>query len=299
MINHLQINNPIHKELLKLKLINNKNLKVINHTTRDKKILVLQDKKTKIIFLNEYIPNEDFFLITKNNKKKIANIKTRAGLIKTSLLDDNQRRVNQFDKLFQGKVILDFGCGWGDFLKLVKNAKKKFGLEPRKDCNNHIKKKLKSIKVLNKLGNIKKKFDIITLFHVLEHLPYQIKVLKSLKSKLRKNGKLIIEVPHAEDFLIKQKSLEEFKNFTFISRHLILHTVSSLKKILKASGFKKIKISFYQRYGFANALGWFLDKKPGGHNKYVNLSNSNLEKEYAKNLIKLKQTDTLIAIAEI
>ena len=43
------------------------------------------------------------------------------------------------------------------------------------------------------------------MFHVLEHIPYQIETLKVLKSKLKNKGKIIIEVPHAEDFLILQK----------------------------------------------------------------------------------------------
>ena len=70
------------------------------------------------------------------------------------------------------------------------------------------------------------------MFHVLEHIPYQIDTLKILKSKLKKGGKIIIEVPHAEDFLILQEELKEFKNFTFWSEHLILHTYKSLKSIL-------------------------------------------------------------------
>jgi hypothetical protein len=37
------------------------------------------------------------------------------------------------------------------------------------------------------------------------------KTLKELKKKLTKNGKIIIEVPSAEDFLLK---LKEFKKFT-------------------------------------------------------------------------------------
>ena len=44
------------------------------------------------------------------------------------------------------------------------------------------------------------------MFHVLEHIPYQIDTLKLVNSKLKKGGKIIVEVPHAEDFLILQMS---------------------------------------------------------------------------------------------
>ena len=135
------------------------------------------------------------------------------------------------------------------------------------------------------------------MFHVLEHIPYQIDTLKVLKSKLKNKGKIIIEVPHAEDFLILQEELKEFKNFTFWSEHLILHTYKSLKTVLSKAGFKNIKIEYYQRYNFSNHLGWFLRKKPGGHFFFKGLFNKQLNQSYRENLKNIKQTDTLIAIA--
>ena len=118
------------------------------------------------------------------------------------------------------------------------------------------------------------------------------------KSKLKNKGKIIIEVPHAEDFLILQDELKKFKDYTFFSEHLILHTFKSLKTILVKAGFKKINIKFYQRYNFANHLGWFLKRKPGGHDFYSQIASKELDKCYKENLIKIGQTDTLIAVAE-
>ena len=136
------------------------------------------------------------------------------------------------------------------------------------------------------------------MFHVLEHIPYQVEILKVLKSKLKSKGKVIIEVPHAEDFLIIQDELKEFKKFTFWSEHLILHTCKSLKTVLSKSGFKNINIQFYQRFNFSNHLGWFLKRKPDGQYFYKDIVNKKLEQSYNENLKQLGQTDTLIAIAE-
>ena len=136
------------------------------------------------------------------------------------------------------------------------------------------------------------------MFHVLEHMPYQVDILKVLKSKLKNKGKIILEVPHAEDFLILQDELNEFKNFIFWSEHLILHTMKSLKTVLLKSGFKKINIQYYQRYNFSNHLGWLIKKKPGGHKFFKKIISDNLNLAYCENLKKLGQTDTLIAIAE-
>ena len=79
---------------------------------------------------------------------------------------------------------------------------------------------------------------------------------------------------------------------------MIIHTYNSLKTILLKSGFKKIKISYYQRYNFANHLGWLIKKKPGGHIFFNKIVSDQLNQSYAENLKKIGQTDTLIAIAE-
>ena len=62
-------------------------------------------------------------------------------------------------------------------------------VEIRPECINYIQTNIKKINVFENINSFEKKFDVITLFHVLEHLPYQIKTLKVLKSKLRNKGK--------------------------------------------------------------------------------------------------------------
>ena len=300
--------NPIFDELIKLKLISKLNLITLSNRTRDKKIKVIKDLKTKIIFLEKYITANEYYSILKYNDddrkfldksiKKIVNIKTSSGNIKIPFIEDDYRRAVQFEKNLKNKDILDFGCGWGGFLKNVKNYKSLSGIELRNECINYIQKNIKKIDISDNLNSFDKKFDIITMFHVLEHIPYQIKTLKLLKSKLKNKGKIIIEVPHAEDFLILQEELKEFKNFIFWSEHLILHTYKSLKSILLKAGFKSVNIQYYQRYNFSNHLGWFLKRKPGGHDFYKEIISDSLNSSYCENLKKLGQTDTLIAIAK-
>ncbi len=300
--------NPIIDELKKLKLISKSNLIILKNRTRDKKIAVIKDLKTKIIFLEKYITTKDYYSslkykdddrkITKKFEKKIENVKTFSGNIKTSIIEDDLRRASQFKKILIKKDILDFGCGWGGFLRNINNYKSLTGVELRKECITHIRKNIKKVEISNNINNFQKKFDVITMFHVLEHIPFQIQTLKVLKSKLKKGGKIIIEVPHAEDFLILQEELKEFKDFTFWSEHLILHTYNSLRTILFKSGFKKINIQYFQRYNFSNHLGWFLKRKPGGHNFFKKIVSNELNNSYCENLKNLRQTDTLIAIAE-
>ena len=298
-----KITNPIFSELLKLKIINKKRIMKLSYSTRDKKIPVFQDTKSKVIFLGQYKTNHQYYKAIKYNdndrrlekkSKKIKLIKTLQGNVKAPIIEDDLRRVVQHNKILKNKKILDFGCGWGGFLKRTKKTKSLTGVELRKECIFYIKKNIKKIIVSDNLNNLNEKYDIITMFHVLEHIPYQIETLKELKKKLTKNGKIIIEVPSADDFLLK---LKEFKKFTFWSEHLILHTENSLRKILELSGFKKINIKYYQRYNFSNHLGWFIKRMPGGHDSYKNISDTKINKEYSDYLIRRKSTDTLIAIA--
>ena len=300
--------NPIINELLSLKLINELNLIILSNKTRDRKIKVIKDLKTKIIFLEKYLSTNKYYSSLKyrdddvkvfdKSKRKISNTKTFSGNIKTTIIEDDYRRAVQFNKNLKNKDILDFGCGWGGFLMNLKNYKSLSGVELRKECINYIKKNIKKIKVSDNINFFDKKFDIITMFHVLEHIPFQVETLKILKSKLKNKGKIIIEVPHAKDFLILQDELKEFKDFIFWSEHLVLHTYKSLKSILLKSGFKKINIQYYQRYNFSNHLGWFLKRKPDGHNFYKDTVSDKLNSTYCENLKKIGQTDTLIAIAE-
>ena len=290
-----QITNPLYKELLKLNLIKNSRLIILNKRTRDKKIKVFKDFKTKIIFLQKYVTNTNYYSLVNYEGSKI---KTSKGIINTPEISDNVRRAKQFQKLCKNKDVLDFGCGWGNFLKNLKNCKSFNGVELRKECLNYVSNNIKKINISNNINSFNKKFDVITMFHVLEHIPHQVKILKILKSRLKNKGKIIIEVPHAEDFLILQDELKEFKNFTFWSEHLILHTFNSIKKILSKAGFKNINIKYYQRYNFSNHLGWFLKRKPGGHKFYKSIINEKLNYSYCENLKKLGQTDTLIVIAQ-
>ncbi len=291
------ISNPVYKDLIKLKLIKSKNLRVISNNTRNKRIKVIQDTREKIIFLQKYVTNKNYYRQSKNNiiKNKNTVVVINKKKLKLSGLDDNERRYKQFKKLLNNKYVLDYGCGSGNFLKKIKNTKHIHGVEI---SENHIKHFLKSkqLKIKENIFDFKNKFDVVCLFHVLEHLPNQIKSLKEIKSKMKKKGKIIIEVPHANDILFSIIKNNSFKRFTFWEQHLILHTKKSLKKILTSSGFKNIKIKFFQRYGLDNHLGWIINGKPGGHTRYKNIKND-LNLKYKKKLEEKEFSDTLIATA--
>lgn len=67
-----------------------------------------------------------------------------------------------------------------------------------------------------------KNYDLITAFHVVEHLPDPRTTLKELSSLLSPEGYLIIEVPSSEDALITLYDCDAFQKFTYWSQHLYL-----------------------------------------------------------------------------
>jgi 2-polyprenyl-3-methyl-5-hydroxy-6-metoxy-1,4-benzoquinol methylase len=293
-----KISNPIYFELIKLNLIKNKNLSIISNNCRDKNIKVIQDLKSKIIFLERNTKDDNYF---SSVKKPFSPSRTilKKKIVTTVYIDDTKRRLNLIKSKKKFLKILDFGCGWGDFFLNFKKNKKKiklFGCEIRLECVNYVKKKYPFVELIKLDKNQNIKFDIITAFHVLEHFPNQLSTVIYLKKFLKKNGKLIIEVPHARDFLIENELIPDFKMFTFWSQHLILHTEHSLTKIFKSAGFKKIKIIYEQRYNFDNHNNWLTNKKPGGHNLMTKL-NSEINKHYIDFLKKIKKTDTIIVEA--
>src|SRR3989344_6244819 len=132
--------------------------------------------------------------------------------------------------------ILDFGCSDGIFLVEFKreyNLSKLYGLEPSNNFLGHCERYIDEI--YKDIYNIpkNKKFDIVTLWHVLEHLLDPIKTLSKLKHHLKKDSLLFIEVP---DF----NRAIGLKNIHI--GHLYYFDRKTIKQVLEKAGFHIIKI---------------------------------------------------------
>ena len=211
---------------------------------------------------------------------------------------DCKRRAYGFQRFYSGADILDFGCGAGDFLKAVKgDCASVKGIELQRSYVDDL--NAKGIQCFCSLSSIKgDSLDTIFSFHVLEHLPDPLDCLMEMKTKLRSGGKLVVEVPHANDFLLGLACNEDFKKFTLWSQHLTLHTRNSLKLMLEHCGYVDIAIEGVQRYPLSNHLQWLSKGLPGGHKSQISMiDGSQLHEAYSSALGKIDATDTLIAIA--
>ena len=133
--------------------------------------------------------------------------------------------------------LLEIGSGSGAFLYLSSQYFNMVsGVELDVRAQEFLRKK--SLNIYSDLNEISgKKFDVIVLFHVLEHLLEPVKFIQMLGQFLNENGKLIIEVPNVNDALVKFYDINAFKDFYFCSAHLCYFSPKTLKFCLKQAGF--------------------------------------------------------------
>jgi predicted SAM-dependent methyltransferase len=151
---------------------------------------------------------------------------------------------------------------------------------------------------IDELTKSSAKFDLVTLFHVVEHF-YNPKIeFARIFELLNSGGHLIIETPNSEDALLTEYQSEAFSNFTYWSHHPMLHSRVSLSNLVTAAGFSNIEAKTVQRYGLANHLYWMTHQKAGGHVHWENKFSPSTETSYAQDLIKQGKADTLWLKAE-
>ena len=148
----IKITNPVFNDLKKVGLIKNNRLKVIRKTLRNGRSAVLSDSKNKFIFLEKNLVNNSFY-------KKVFDVKTpkqtsKLFIKKTNILNDYLRYFKLFKKSIKNKNILDYGCGYGQFLFLCSKITKHLnGVELSKASIEFIKKKILKLKSRLKLIN--------------------------------------------------------------------------------------------------------------------------------------------------
>lgn len=108
-----------------------------------------------------------------------------------------KRKLQMLERFaFKGKL-LDYGCGTGHFLSYATtHGWNTHGIEPDDTARRLISTDL-SPKVLSSLeGLTDNDFDVITLFHVLEHVHALEKTLSDLILRLNSNGVLFLALPN-------------------------------------------------------------------------------------------------------
>jgi len=212
---------------------------------------------------------------------------------------DDDRRFSCLAPLITNKSVLDFGCGAGGFVKRAQTvASRVVGVEPERRLLEHLSAALEVYPGLDQLEERGTLFQVICGFHVVEHLVDPRSTLQRLAALMTSDGRLVIEVPSAEDALITLYDCEAFQRFTYWSQHLFLFSSSTLRTLAAQAGLRTVAIGSVQRYPLSNHLGWILYGKPGGHRELGFLDTEDLNRAYAAALAGLGKTDTLIGYFE-
>lgn len=209
---------------------------------------------------------------------------------------DDHRRLKMTYHQINGKSLLDIGCGNLGFLKLARpHVLVADGVEPDRTFEAHT--SLSEGTIFHSIeGAIDsgKRYDVITMFHLLEHLADPIEFLNKVTRLLTPDGVLFIETPNAKDALLNLYDCKAFKEFSYWEAHLHLYSYGPLATVTQRAGFQKLNIMTFQRYPLANHLHWLAKEAPGGHHIWrMFFGDSILNEAYEKALRESGCCDTL------
>ncbi len=145
--------------------------------------------------LGKYYESEDYISHTDNKRslfeKAYHFVKNIALKNKLNLINSQQSK--------KGKL-LDIGAGTGDFLLTAKNdGWETIGVEPSDRAKNIAKEK--GISFVEETSTLESNsLDVITMWHVLEHVPDLELQIQELKRLLKPTGTLIVAVPNYKSF---------------------------------------------------------------------------------------------------
>ena len=145
----------------------------------------------------------------------------------------------------QKGLLLDIGCGTGDFLATCqKDGWKVKGIEPNDKARDLSEKKLEGKELVSNdinslLESHQGKFDAITMWHVLEHVPNLMEYIEQLKLLLNPDGLIVIAVPNFKSYDANHYK-ENWAAYD-VPRHLWHFSETAIKHIFGKFDFEVIK----------------------------------------------------------
>jgi len=174
--------------------------------------------------LFQYYESDQYISHTDNKKGLIPFL---YHIVKKRSLKNKLSLINSLKK--NDKSILDIGAGTGDFLSFIQSEFRSVkGIEPNQKARELAQEK--GISLEQDLKDVKGKlFDVITMWHVLEHVPNLEETIRDVEALLKPNGILIIAVPNFYSF-----DAAYYKNYWAafdVPRHLWHFSKASMNKL--------------------------------------------------------------------
>ena len=156
--------------------------------------------------------------------------------------------------------VMDVGCSTGQFLHAIRyHVREAVGLEINREEYARFASEELGFRIYTMpLADVDipaEYFDLVTLFHVLEHIDDPIALLKTAFRYLRPDGYLCLEVPNLEDALLSLHQVREYEDFWYREPHLFYFSSETLSSVLRRSGYHG-EIRTVQHYSLFNHLNW-------------------------------------------
>jgi len=149
-----------------------------------------------------------------------------------------RKKIKLIESYHQSGSILDIGCGTGELLQRMDSRKwTRVGIEPSDQARGKI---AAEITVYPSLQNLAQKFEVISLWHVLEHLHNLEATLKFIEQHLANPGTLFIAVPNRESTDAQHYGTHWAAYDT--PRHLWHFSKDNMKALLRNFGFEILAI---------------------------------------------------------
>ena len=136
--------------------------------------------------------------------------------------------------------ILDIGAGVGDFLSVAKkDGWETIGVEPSEKAKTIA--KTKGVKFVENLSELESNsFDVITMWHVLEHVPDLEKQIQELKRLVKPTGIIIVAVPNFKSF--DAKHYDKYWAAYDVPIHLWHFSKTAIQKLFARQNLELIKV---------------------------------------------------------
>jgi 2-polyprenyl-3-methyl-5-hydroxy-6-metoxy-1,4-benzoquinol methylase len=194
--------------------------------------------KPSIDELASYYESPEYISHTDSKKSIIDKV---YQIVKKYTLNQKLKLLNSFNTA--SKNLLDVGCGTGDFLAICNtNGWNVIGVEPSESAKKLALKKLDNTSKIHQnifeLEN--ERFDVITLWHVLEHVPELEAYILQLKKLLKPNGVLVVAVPNYKSF--DAQYYKQFWAAYDVPRHLWHFSKKSIQMLFSKNQMRVTKI---------------------------------------------------------
>jgi len=181
------------------------------------------------------------------------------------------RRYRFFEGLIEkGDRLLDIGAGNGVFVYCLRRlGHDAQGIGPDENHSRYAREVLEVPVAAGFASDLEDQavYDMITLHHVLEHMTDPLSELKHIRSVLKPEGKLVVEVPNAED-------IRQDPNNRYHKAHIYTFNPETLTAMGEKAGFAVVRKSVAPLNG---NIAVIFRKKENALRRPVNLSGNDLK----------------------